>query len=851
MFEGYNVADKAGKPAKDRFSSPEAVTSVYRKLTEDDLLESKRRLKIRRLYDGNLPYSEQQLAAMGLRNLTNINFNGLKGTVDGRADAILKLQSDTANLVELRPVARELAGPEAERVADVVAEEFSAMLRDNGLFIATLATMNKEADLHGLGPVVWPGPLDYVPVALERGQVRFMEDALVPSSSNDLYMFETTLPPSFLQSVIDGGELSSMFGWDVVEAKRVFESVFRDGEDTRVESASPVGTTPGEGAQSMIRRNIAAEDRQFDRLHVVHVFVREVAWPRGITHIVVVPTAKERFLYYRKNAYRTMDECFIWFPYSVKERFAREIRGLASFLYPIERLKNRLIGQYVDSAFRASSFVLTSPQGGSQSRLTLREQGPYTVLPPGVVPAAQQITPDFQKLLVVPQILDQEAAVATLGGYNQPIATTATRVFAGSPSRSTKAETEMQQKIITHRTEADFAQRKDVIDKICRQTFLRAVQLAALPPFMRADRPEIDDWLRRCALRQVPLEVILQIPEAYTISACRDLALGADGKASELDMFYQQYAGDIDESGRRKIARKRALLRFGVKEADQIAPEVSRDQAPSDQASFATMENNQMKMGFQVVVGQDQWHWSHIPVHSQLLQEIVDMVKAPEDNTPDLNEWNGDPNQTMQVAEQTLQNLQDDPKKILGILVGCSQHVQEHLAIGKMQMNMKGPAKQVEKMIHDLRSTIKALNLAVATQERVEQAQREKQEREMQELQRRADENELEKARYEVDKRAETDRYRVDREHEVAMHKADLDAERERARDGAAAASSAASEARKDAETAAAIDRENRLTSAKVNASNALSRMEAVQNGSGFGLATPGEIAGDLDYAPL
>ena len=852
MFEGYCVADKSGGPAKDRFTDAAAVVTVFRKLTEDAAPEAERRLKIRRLYDGNLPYTEAQLAALGLRNVTNVNFNGLKGTVDGRADSILKLQSDTANLIDLRPMARELAGPEAERVGEVVAEEFSAMLRESGQFVATLAMMNKEADLYGLGPVTWQGPMDYLPVALERGQVRFMEDAAVPSASNDLYMFETVMTAPYLQSVIDAGDVSAAAGWDVAEAKRVFRDVFRDGKETRTDDASATGTTPGEAAQSMLRRNIAAEDRMFERLHVIHAFVREAAWPRGVTHVVVTPDAKDRYLYRRRNAYRTMDECFVWFPYSVKERYAREVRGLASYLYPVERLRNRLIGQYVDMAFRASSYVLTSPQGSGQAKLTLREQGPYTFLPPGVTPAQQQVTPDFQRLMVVPQILDQEAAGAILGTGHRPVSTTATKSVEGSPVRQTKAETELQQRLRSHRTEADFAQRKDVIDRICRQTFARAVQLAALPPFLRADRPEIDEWLRRCAMRQVPPEVVLQIPQLYVVSACRDLALGADGKADELDDFYQRYAGDIDEAGRRKIARKRAVLRFGAKEADQIAPEVSRDQAPSDQASFATMENNQMKMGFQVVVGQDQWHWSHIPVHSQLLQEIVEMVKAPEDNTPDLNEWNGDPNQTMQVAEQTLQNLQDDPKKILGILVGCSQHVQEHLALGSRQMNMQERAKQVTKMIHDLRSTIKALNLAVATQERVEQAERERREREMEELQRRADQNELEKARYEVDKRAETDRYRVDREHEVAMHKAELEAGRESRRAAAESAASAADIARRDAESEARIDREGRMAEAKANASSAAARMEAVQNGSGYGMVEPSEISDErLDYAPL
>jgi len=854
MYEGYSAAAPNGGPAKETIAEASTVLSLFRTMTDDDFAESQRRLRIRRLYDGNLPYSPEQLKALGLRNLTNINFNGLKGTIDGRADSILKLQTDTSNLVELRPMAREFAGPEAERVARVIAEEFSTMLRDNGRFVAALAMMNREADLYGLGPIVWPGPLDYVPVALERGQVRFKDSAVVPSAANDLYMVESTIPASFLQSVIDGGEVSAQFGWDVNEAKRLFAAVFRDGKETRVDDAAPTGTTPAEAAQSMIRRNSMDDSaRRFGEVHVVHAFVREAAWPRGITHLIVSPGSESgRFLFRKPHAYATMDECFVWFPYSVKERFAREVRGLASFLYPIERLKNRLYGQIVDSAFRAASIMMTQPNGSpSANRLTLHEQGPYTLLPPGVTPATGQVTPDYSRLLAVPQILDQLAVTSVLGSTEQPIATTATKLFHGSPSRQSKAEAEIQQNIRTHRTEADFAQRKDVIDKICRQTFMRAVALAAQPPFLRVDHPEIEEWIRRCALRQVPLEVILSAPQTFAVSACRDLALGADGKALELDAFYQQYAGEVDEAGRRRIARERAVLRFGVTEADRIAPEMSRDQAPSDQSSFATMENNQMKMGFQVAVGQDQWHWSHIPVHAQLLQEIVDMVRAPEDNTPDLNEWNGDPNQTMQVAEQTLQNLQDDPKKILGILVGCSRHVQEHLAIGARQMNMEAQAKQVTKVIHDLRSTIKALNLAVATQERVEQAERERQEREMQELQDRADANELEKARYDIDKREETNRYRIDREHETAMHKAELEAGRGDRQEARADAAADADKARKDAETQARIDREEKLARARVNASNAAGRMDAVQGASGYGVAEPGDLAPPGELVPL
>lgn len=845
MFEGYVFLEKNGAPAKDRFTDPRAVNALYQKLSEDIIEESKRWARIFRLYSGNLPYRPADLENSGLKDLTNVNFMGLKGTIDNRAELILKLKSDTANLIELRPIARELAGPDAERIGRVFSEEFSTMLRQNGEFIDSMAMMNKEADLYGLGPVTWETDMSYCPVALERAQIRFRENASVVSSKNDLYMFESTITADYLQSLRDNREMASQLGWDMDAVDKWMVKVFREGAETQHDS-SAAGTTPLMHAESLHRRNIVAEDKQFDDFHVIHVFVKEIAWPRGITHIMMPAAEDADFLYYRKNAYRTMDECFIWFPYSTTEKYAREVRGLGSFLYAPERLKNRFLCRMFDSAYRAGALTLETQNGASPQtaqQLSVNEVGPYTVLPPGVRAAQSQVAPNFQQLIQVAQVIDQVAVSSTLGSDKQPLASTATKLFKGSSDRQSKEEVELQQAIRAHKTEAEFAERKDVIDKICRESVRRALALMALPPFARVDYPEIQDFLDRCAIRGVTLEHILAIPQMFSIVACRDLALGADGKVAELDAFHQQYAGEMDETGRRKLARKRAELRFGRNDADELIPEANRDQAPTDQASKAVDENNLMKLGFTPMCGQDQLHWSHIPVHAQLLQEIAQMVAAPEDNTPDLNDFNGDPNQSMHVAERTLQNLQDDPKKILGILVMCSKHVQEHLAIGGQQLGMEGQAKQVAKMLRDLRPTIKALNLAVATQERVQQAREEQAQRDEE---KRIDQLAAEKAQVaqiEADAKAKTDMYRIDREHEVQMHRADLEAGRASADESRKAAQFANEESRKDAALQGQLERDQKMTEAKVNAANAVSRMNAVQDATGFGSVPPGEIA--------
>lgn len=859
MFEGYNYVDKTGKGAKDRFEDPKAVRAIYDHLSTEDLPDAGRRTKLRALYDGNLPYDPKKLEASGQKNLANINTLGLKGTIDNRAAAILRLQSDTANLIELRPIARELAGPDAEKVGRIVSEEFSTLLREKGAFIAAIARMSRETDLFGLGPITWPSSLDYCPVALDRAQIRFVGNGPVSSSEHEIIMFESTLTADYLRFLLDNEELATSTGWNVSQIKEWLIKAYYHGEDTRSQPGVEGSTTLPEAALSYVRRNILGDEKQFQQLHVIHVFVKEVAWPRGITHIIMPATAQDLFLFQSKNAYRTMDECFLWYPYTVVERYAKEVRGLASYRYAIERTNNRLTCQIVDAAFLASTLVLSHVNGTAQAQdITINEQGRYTILPAGFQPAQSQVKPDLQSLMGVKQTLDQIGTNAVTGSDMAPMSTTGVKPFdAPGTKQPSKTEVEIQQRLKTHQNVADHAQRQDVLNKICRQSFLRALRLALTSPIERIDFPEIDDWVHRCEMRGVSLEQMMAIPQLFTIVACRDLALGAEGKVDTYNNFLQIHGGTIDESGRKFIARESARLLFGQRDADQILPEVSRDQAPNDQASFATMENNQMKMGFQVMVGQDQLHWSHIPVHSQLVQEIVQQVAAPQDNTPDLNEFNGDPEQSMQIGEQTLQNIQEDPKKILGILTMASQHIQQHLQLGAMQIGMQNQAKQVEQMLRDLRPTTKALNLAVATQERVERAKREAQEREMQALQEQASQAEIEKAKYKIDRDAEVAKYKVDKEDEISRMRLENEIRRGDAQDSIAANRAAGEEYRRARESESKIDAQRRISDAKIDAANLVARANAANEITGRQSVTPADVASmgadedELNYMSL
>ena len=840
MIQGYNITEgQSARPAKTRFSDPMALRTVYDKLTDGDAVEAQRRAKIRNLYDGNLPYSPSQLEASGLKNITNVNFLGLKGVIDNRADVLLRLSVDTANLVELQPLAREIAGPDATRVAAVVAEEFSRTIRETGKVIPALSMMHTEADLYGLGPITWPSPIDYNPVALERGQLRFIEDGPIVSSEHDLFMFETVMPASYAFYLLDNEDVARKAGWNIPVLKRWIVDTFANGVETAASPGAESGTSFVEHQLSLYRQNRFQEEHQFDSLHVIHAYVREMSFPRAITHIVMPAGELKEFLFTRSNAYASMDQCLLWLPYSVNHRYARQVRGLASFLYPIDTLNNRFTCQMVDVAFRAATFVLAQKTAGSQADITINEQGPYTFIPQEFVPAQSQVAPNFQQLAQVRQLLEQVGIASVAGADAGPAGTTAVKPFEGS-SRQTKAEVEMANRQRTHKEEGLFVQKLAVLDKVFRETFRRFIALAVSnDPVLTGDYPEIPVFLDRCARRDVTPDILAQVPQLFTVATCRDLVLGSEGKVGVLSELLGTFGANMDEAGRRNATRDIVQLRLGQTSADRYTPESSRDSQPSDAASFATQENNAMREGKETMVGQDQLHWSHIPIHARLLQEIVELVQAPEDKNPESDSFGA---QDQSIAERTLQATQD-PRGTLRTLVACSQHVQQHLAIGGMQIGMQGQAKQVSKMIRDLRPTVKALNLAVATQERVEQAQREKAEREQEALQKAADENEFRKEAYKADKKAEIDRYKADLQHEVEMHRLGLASRESDARGAIEDRKAAGDEMRRERETDARIDSQERMTQARENAANAVAHYNSLKDATGYSTVSPADVA--------
>lgn len=771
----YTEGEKTAAPARKRFTDPQAIYDLYDQLKIDDQKDAERRTKIKTAYEGGLPYDPEQLKAKGLAYMTNLSFNSLKGTIEARCESITKLSTDTCNLVELESRTDGTSGPDDDRVGEVVAEAFSAALRSEGHTIPALATMRRETDLHGIGPITWPDDISYYPLALERGQVKFRGDGPSVSSDHDLFMFESELQASYVFMLLDNEGLAAEAGWDVGMLKKLVVEVYGQHAEQDNDSTSAQGLSAPETFLMHLKTNAFYERHQFDRFSVLHVYVREMASPRGVSHIIVPGrnSQHKKFLYYKENAYRTMDECMVWLPASVSERYARAVRGIATFLVPTEKTNDRLTCAMVDAAFRALRMTLKQSAPGVNPPVSLSEVGGTNIVAAGLdvennASAAQVLTQVAQ----VRTMLGRAGAAGIAGTDNSPLPVGA-KTFEGGTQMS-KAEAEIQEGRRLARDENLFNQCVTVHDKIFRECFRRFMKLVNGPDPIAAEYPEVVKFIADCAAKGVTRAMLMEVPDRFTVVMCRDLALGADGMYQLLSATLAATAGNLDESGRRTITHDMYRLKFGRRAADRYCPLVSRDQTPSDQASHATQENNAIRRLEPVLVGADQWHWSHIPVHAQILQEVQQAVQQGLAEAQSAAAQGGD---VQQSPDGELAPQVEDPERLAQVLEAASTHIQEHLQYGQNQLGMKESAEQVRSMLKGLAPTIKALNLAIATQRRVREAEAERQQREMEALQKQASEAEMQKALAKVQADKEVGLAKVQAEKEVGLAKVQADRE--------------------------------------------------------------------------
>ena len=636
----------------------------------------------------------------------NVNFLTMRANLDARAASAHELFVEVPTLVEFKPRTGKTVAPEIYEYCSVMAEEFTQLILDWNQFHPSVDLIVRESDAFGIGFVLWPDEYDWRPKAYRRGTLRFDPDASVYIDENDVYTISDRMTAGELYDIIEDEEAAAARGWKVGNVKELLVQTFITGDGKEDEKYQ---VSMWESLQQMVRNNDPQfQEKQFAKVKIVHMLVREVAEPRKVSHLIISESdTNQVFLCEALNRFDDMHQVIWWLPYNYGDGYARSVRGVASFMAQHDDLSNRFLGRVFDAGFMSASLLLQPQSQGDLSRLQFIQHGQYTILPPELTAIQSTFQPQIAPLIQLRGVSESVMKNNT-GLYRQHDETVERGVekTARQVVEEVSKEARYEKAAVTHRyNQLDM--------------FYREIMRRLTSPMMIDGEGKYPghqgakDFVQRCTERQVPKAFVLDWAKNTRLDATRALGLGSLGVKYDLtnQLVNPLALANMDEAGRRNAWRSWGAARVGFRGVDQYFAKANRDAVPSQEQSFAVLENNDLQEGTAVLVGNDQQHKLHLDVH---LPAIAALIQATQGGQI------ADPVRAVQVmqlmlqhAAQHLEALAPDQsrsqyvKQVQEVLQAGQQALGQLVAAARrVQAQQQAAAQQQQQVVQDAQQTI-------------------------------------------------------------------------------------------------------------------------------------------------
>lgn len=666
-----------GGAVSRRLATPAAARSIYQNLLDEDMRGGARhRAIIQGMIDGNPPYNDAELKELGLGHVNNVNFLTMRANLDLRAASGHELFAEVPTLIECKPLHVVEQNPDIHHYCAIIAEEFTDMVMNWDGFLPAMDMVWRDSDAYGLGVGVFTNEWDWRIKSFRRGNLLVDPKASVEIDRNEVILVRDELTVSDVFAKLEKEEASRSRGWKVGPLKDLMVQTFREGAGTS--DTDKYQRSTWESIQQMARNNDPDyQQRQFDRIRVIHFFVREVSGERKISHLILPELASfNQFLYEGHDKFDDMAEVIWWMPYNYGDGYIRSVRGVASYMMQHEDLSNRFLCRVFDAGFLGSSLLVQPRTQMDLSRLQMMQVGPLTIVPPELNIQQSSFQPQLAPLLQLRKV-SEEVMKNNTGTYRQhneavdrDVQKTARQVIEES-SKEARYE------------KAAIAARYTHLDKLYREMFRRVCRkdIQSDTDCLFEGSAEAREFMRRCQERNVPRDFIMKWNENFRVAAYRSIGLGSMGVKYDITAQIFQMSGAFDEHGKREALREAVAARVGYRHVDRFVARLDRDQVSSNESSIAMLEFNDIEEGSPVQVGSDQLHKVHILVFAQRLLPILQNTQQGQ--TPDpVKDF-----RTVQLALQHIgehvQHIAQDPryKAFLEQLKPFFQQVQEALQI--------------------------------------------------------------------------------------------------------------------------------------------------------------------------
>ena len=643
MDQLLSLDPQTGTPPKSRIGSAQQAYNIVYQYIQNDSSRSRNRASIDGMFDGNAPYTSDELNKKNRRDAVNINwrqggamFNMVKGPYYNLWTEIPVIGIPTTDI----PILKD----EESRWIQVIAEENHKMVNAWSKWEFIKQNHQNVMIKHGIGFVFWPDDKDWRPDSGQAGDLYVADGA--PSNIEELEVVVMTkaYTADQLYAFIENEEIAKASGWNIEETRKAIIQAYHGGDNP------PAGAQTWEWYQSKLKEaDIYAGGYMFDRVFVAHVLVREFKpFANGnqiSMYILRYDSNDGAFLYESKEGkFKTMSQAVCPFFYDIGTGKWHSINGLGKEIYPFVCTFNRMLCEMLQAAQIAGSAILQPDSATTAQQAQMITFGGMTLVPPGFKIVEHSIGTNIAAVRDTITYMQQQLInnVGSLMKSPAPPKRQGQKIQIMEMSQQGEL---MKTSIYRYYPPADF-----MLSEMMRRAAVA-----------RADYPggrEAVEMRKRCEDRGVPREFWKHITGMRMYRS-----LGAGSAANEqmkLDAAKEMLSeGFFPPEGKIHVEKMIASRVFGTDETQIIFGRNDEQEEEKSNDSIAAMENNFLRMGMPVEISQGQDDVIHATIH---LDDVALHMKQAQAQAQQEGQW-------------TVQNLSE----LSTHMQGAAQHVRAHL----------------------------------------------------------------------------------------------------------------------------------------------------------------------------
>jgi hypothetical protein len=667
---GLNDPKVGEKPPRTRVEDASSARSMLYELINDDQIASYRRSQIQGIIDGNPPYNEQQLREMGQADRINVNWGHAEAKVEAAVIPYFDILTSVGSYATVKTKYGKDMG-KREEWSRIITEEFHRLLSSsNPNFLAQHQVAHKELVIHGQACMYFPDGTDWRAKAIEPYALVVPKGSKVDWDNWEFCYILDELYCEQLYSYIEDEEAAQRGGWDVEQCREAIMQARVDEQDQR---------RPWEWYQRELKNNALYYSYAKSKIiKVAHFYVKE--YDGRISHYIFDRLNSTEFLCQKIGRYDKFSNAFTVFLNGVGNGFYHGVRGLGQKVYKYAEAMNRVNNALMEGVILGSCVMFQPNSAADAEKLKTVQIGPYRILPPGLNLTQANVSSNLSAAMQTAQFFQ--------GQESDDIGSFMPSVSGGGRKKSNKeVEMEIGEKSRLTNTRAEiYLQALDV-------HYAEVYRRAANPNLIEEDHGgrEALRFQEACMDKGVPAAAMLDID---SVKATRSIGQGSSAARMQAMELIGQYLPQLPESNRKRvinaniaaIAGQTGVETFGIPE--EVKPD-------GNDLSIASLENNALQQGGQVLIDPDQNHYTHLTVHLQFAGSLV----------------------------QAVQQQQVDPRQVSGAMQAIIPHALSHLEFLQEDPTRQEQYDSMNEQLSELMKIADQLNKYAQQMQEQEQAQ--------------------------------------------------------------------------------------------------------------------------------